>query len=327
MAEKFEYELLDGKHPDLVKEELAIPIQYMVIVRPGVAWDEHYVSMVDDRCYITLGCKDYPIVKIGKEQAGIGAIYSNGGFNLSQLSDVFEKFPYLKHIKPEYLQAWAKENLLVVYHHSTPEELENGYAKISSEFMLMPIVEGTMLNPNYASMQIVPAYTGSIAKLSGSYDVPRAEPETMNFSKAIKTCYKKSFDFTGRASRAEFWYFQLFQLIILLVLLLEMLIYEGDSTAESSIDVVMTLIGVVNFFPNLAVGWRRMHDINRSGIFSLYPFGVTAVCCFAMLVSSDAHWSFYLVLVLTMIIADIRYLIWLCKPSAPTNEYGEPAEQ
>ena len=37
----------------------------------------------------------------------------------------------------------------------------------------------------------------------------------MDFSSAISICFKKYFDFSGRASRSEFWYFVLFVSLLL----------------------------------------------------------------------------------------------------------------
>jgi len=36
----------------------------------------------------------------------------------------------------------------------------------------------------------------------------------MNFVQSIQTCYKNFFDFSGRASKSEFWWFQLYVIII-----------------------------------------------------------------------------------------------------------------
>jgi uncharacterized membrane protein YhaH (DUF805 family) len=74
----------------------------------------------------------------------------------------------------------------------------------------------------------------------------------MTFAEAIKTCFSKYADFSGRASREEFWYFALFTLLGSLVL--NML----DNTA-SLVFSLMTLI------PSTAAASRRLHDTNRSG--------------------------------------------------------------
>ena len=81
----------------------------------------------------------------------------------------------------------------------------------------------------------------------------------MNFSDAIGACFHKYADFSGRATRSEFWYFVLFcfltQLGITIIL--------GEELAG------LFYLGLI--CPLLAVSWRRMHDIGRSGLFCLVP--------------------------------------------------------
>ena len=67
------------------------------------------------------------------------------------------------------------------------------------------------------------------------------------------TCLKKYVDFSGRATRSEYWYFALMNFLIGLVLGLV------------NIQTLGNLYQLFVFIPSLAVFWRRMHDINRSG--------------------------------------------------------------
>ena len=88
----------------------------------------------------------------------------------------------------------------------------------------------------------------------------------MNFKNAIKTCLKdKYFNFKGRASRSEFWFFYLFLVI-------------GYAITISTMFISIKLfIGIISIFvlamiiPSLAVTVRRLHDINKSGLFILLP--------------------------------------------------------
>jgi len=78
----------------------------------------------------------------------------------------------------------------------------------------------------------------------------------VNFSEAIKVCFRKYADFSGRASRPEFWWFVLFQVLVLLVAgMLGKFIYFVAVAAL--------------FLPGIAVGARRLHDIGKSGWFQL----------------------------------------------------------
>jgi uncharacterized membrane protein YhaH (DUF805 family) len=78
----------------------------------------------------------------------------------------------------------------------------------------------------------------------------------MNFTDAIKTCFNKYADFSGRAKRPEFWWFMLF--LFLANLVIGML---GD--------VISVLFSLATLLPSLAAGTRRLHDTNRSGWWQL----------------------------------------------------------
>ena len=85
----------------------------------------------------------------------------------------------------------------------------------------------------------------------------------MNFTSAVKTVFRKAFDFQGRAMRSEFWYFVLFQFLVGIIAgaldaaLFKELALEGNGP----IGLTMTL---VLFIPGLSVSFRRLHDIDRS---------------------------------------------------------------
>ena len=108
----------------------------------------------------------------------------------------------------------------------------------------------------------------------------------MRFGDAIKTCFKKYVTFSGRASRPEYWYFMLFLVLASLVLgLLDSVIFGlGDATyqghvgpegaaaaAQYSDGPLSSIFNLLTLIPALAVGWRRMHDTGRSGLYLFYP--------------------------------------------------------
>ena len=77
----------------------------------------------------------------------------------------------------------------------------------------------------------------------------------MDFLTAIKTCFSKYADFTGRARRSEFWFWWLFTFIVGLIL--------------GWIPVIGWIISIALIIPNLAVGARRLHDTGKSGWWQL----------------------------------------------------------
>lgn len=62
---------------------------------------------------------------------------------------------------------------------------------------------------------------------------------------------RNSFDFNGRATKSEFWYFVLFEILTLLVI--------GIFSAT-----LYALAALIMFIPATSVMVRRMHDIGRS---------------------------------------------------------------
>jgi uncharacterized membrane protein YhaH (DUF805 family) len=70
------------------------------------------------------------------------------------------------------------------------------------------------------------------------------------------SAFKKYAVFSGRAQRAEYWYFFIFYFVVLLVILA----FEpmGSGKISGPFSLLMLL-------PALAVSARRMHDIGKSG--------------------------------------------------------------
>jgi uncharacterized membrane protein YhaH (DUF805 family) len=111
----------------------------------------------------------------------------------------------------------------------------------------------------------------------------------MDFQTAVKTCFSKYADFTGRARRPELWWFVLFNLVVSGVLNL----LDGDSNILSGIYSLAVLL------PSLAVGARRLHDIGRSG--------------------------WWLLISLVPIVGVIVLIWWYIQPGEPgTNRFGPP---
>jgi uncharacterized membrane protein YhaH (DUF805 family) len=75
--------------------------------------------------------------------------------------------------------------------------------------------------------------------------------------------------FRGRARRAEYWYFFLFNIIIIFVL--HLIEYVDVIAPETYDSVFVYLYQVAVIVPYIAVGVRRMHDVNKSGWFILFP--------------------------------------------------------
>ncbi|MBB3638688.1 MULTISPECIES: DUF805 domain-containing protein [Variovorax] len=107
----------------------------------------------------------------------------------------------------------------------------------------------------------------------------------MDFQTAVKTCLSKYADFSGRASRSEFWWFVLAQLVVLIVAsLIHRFVYG------------IAALGLL--LPALAVGARRLHDIGKTG---------------------------WLLLLALIPLVNLVLIYFYVQPTQPeSNAYGEP---
>ena len=75
-------------------------------------------------------------------------------------------------------------------------------------------------------------------------------------------------NFNGRARRPEFWYFMLFYMIVFMATFF-LDIMTGLYSEESDVGVISSLVSLGLMIPALAVGARRLHDINRTGLVAI----------------------------------------------------------
>ena len=93
----------------------------------------------------------------------------------------------------------------------------------------------------------------------------------MDFGEAISTCFRKYVDFTGRASRSEYWYWFLFRLLVVVGCVI--LAIAGRGMVGPAL---VGLALLVMLLPSLAVAVRRLHDIGCTGwlmLIAFIPFG------------------------------------------------------
>ncbi len=88
------------------------------------------------------------------------------------------------------------------------------------------------------------------------------------FIDATKVCLSKYATFSGRASRSEFWFFYLFwNLLVVVAQILDFAIIFALIASEVPFFFpIFTMLAVFGMMlPQLAVSWRRLHDIDRTG--------------------------------------------------------------
>ena len=175
----------------------------------------------------------------------------------------------------------------------------------------------------------------------------------MPFWTAVKTCFKKYFDFKGRARRSEYWWFILFGFIVyfvwaFLTAFLLALGIEGlgrsDVMVGSPIMVFFTTSGIIMLpilflvIPMYSALTRRLHDTGRSGwwvVASLalsIVYSVTYFYMFYQMISSrrDMMEGFssplmivILILALASMALGIALLVFSVMDSQPhENKYG-----
>lgn len=89
---------------------------------------------------------------------------------------------------------------------------------------------------------------------------------------ALKLFFNKYADFTGRASRSEYWFANLgISLCFIAICILGVIFYAatGSTVVAGFFIVIGVLLGLAIFVPSLALCWRRLHDTGRSGLWYL----------------------------------------------------------
>lgn len=155
----------------------------------------------------------------------------------------------------------------------------------------------------------------------------------VGFVSAVKRGFQRYGDFTGRASRAEFWWWALFYVVVTWI-------------AEEVMG--MTGVPILQIFqlglllPTLAVGARRLHDIDRPGwmqivVYLPYLMFYTTISSAIYASQHDLVWlqdmlgpvyGVMFVVAGASAILALGVLYWWAKPSEPRiNRHGPPPHQ
>ena len=114
------------------------------------------------------------------------------------------------------------------------------------------------------------------------------------------TVLQKYATFSGRARRAEYWWFALANFIISVVLMIAGILIFGSTSNYA--DTFLAVYSLFVLLPSVAVTVRRLHDTGHSG------------------------WWYFISLV--PLIGPIVILIFMCTDSEPNeNKYGPPPKQ
>lgn len=84
-----------------------------------------------------------------------------------------------------------------------------------------------------------------------------------SFTSAISACLREYVNFSGRASRSEYWFFLLFTgLASVATSIIDTVLFSSSFDTYGPTNILVSLFFIL---PTLSVTWRRLHDINRSG--------------------------------------------------------------
>ena len=112
---------------------------------------------------------------------------------------------------------------------------------------------------------------------------PTPPVRAIGFGEAIGNFFKKYAEFSGRATRSEFWFAALFNFLV--------------GFAAMFIPFIGWLYPLAVLVPSLAIAWRRLHDIGKSGT--------------------------YFLMGLIPLAGPIILIVYYCTDSVGDNEYGQ----
>ena len=116
----------------------------------------------------------------------------------------------------------------------------------------------------------------------------------MNITDSIKQFFSRYTDFRGRTPRSGYWWVVLFLVLASVVMwAVDMALFRGiypQELLEQGLGPASLLLIAAVFIPNLALGFRRLHDTNRSAwwiLIGLVPFaGAVVLLVFYLLPST-----------------------------------------
>jgi uncharacterized membrane protein YhaH (DUF805 family) len=136
----------------------------------------------------------------------------------------------------------------------------------------------------------------------------------------IAQAFRRSFDYSGRSRRMEYWSYALFTF-----LLLSLIGFVEDQLGlpfDDRNDPVRACSFLALAIPGLAVAVRRLHDTNRSGWWLVLPIAPFLFWAVALV----GHFNFlplFRIVMVAFILAPLALLVLMCLPGTPgENCYG-----
>lgn len=118
------------------------------------------------------------------------------------------------------------------------------------------------------------------------------------FALFLEALTKRYAQFSGRASKREFWGFMLFRMVVVVaIFFVSVIMFEINESLGGIFSLLCWLFGIALVIPDLSVGVRRLHDIGKSGWWFLIglvpligPIWLIILWCQAS-VNEDNQWG------------------------------------
>ena len=145
----------------------------------------------------------------------------------------------------------------------------------------------------------------------------------MNFVQSIKDGFARCFDFSGRSSRRQFWFFYLFHELSTSIAFIADNVFGLSlykiPIAEVNLETVYISIGPIFIFtffliliPFFAVKVRRFHDVGKSGNWVIAQYLIMFLSFFTQFLS-----------LILMTLTFYLIIFWCFKGENKKNNYGE----
>ena len=141
--------------------------------------------------------------------------------------------------------------------------------------------------------------TGGVATVLQNASQTRNENGQLSlFALFLETLTKRYAQFSGRASKREFWGYMLFRMVaVVAIFFVAVIMFAINESLGSIFNLLCWLFGIALVIPDLSVGVRRLHDIGKSGWWFLIglvpligPIWLIILWCQAS-VNEDNQWG------------------------------------
>jgi uncharacterized membrane protein YhaH (DUF805 family) len=139
---------------------------------------------------------------------------------------------------------------------------------------------------------------------------------------------QKYADFSGRASRAEYWWFVLALIIAYIVVSIVESIVGINHMIFSVYGPLSALLWLATIVPSIAVAVRRLHDTDRSGwwvLLPIVPYALAIVIAGPAIVAGGmgAGLGIAALFMLVGLLCGLLLLVFMVLPGTPgENRYG-----